>query len=207
MILSAVRPSTIQQPVNPYTIKAGATYIATLDHSWNGWNTAFATGWTNPGDTLTPLGFEMPGNSSYVWRDDKQGVRRFHLQGWPNQLFDLYFACNDSGSGTMFRLDGRGSGNPAGFATTSSWTQWNTPASGLYLNIERWYDITIDIGETEAIATVIGVITGIVGAGVTLVKNNVGIIRTAYTPLGTAWGLQGDGAGPASYIRHLTASS
>jgi len=68
-------------------------------------------------------------------------------------LVDLYFGCNSSGAGQMFRIDARpfpAQGN--GFASTTFWTgvgAWSTPPSNNYtLSANTWYTIKIVINST-----------------------------------------------------------
>lgn len=157
MILSPFRPVALQGPSgNPYMPKAGASGIATFAHTWDGWTTAFASGWTNPDQTLTPEGFILPGNGSYVWRDDGQPIRRIQCQMRSTILGDIFFGCNNTGAGQMFRLDTRGGGSYSGFATTNSWTAWSAPSSGFLADPNTWYTITLDLTTTTARVVVIG---------------------------------------------------
>jgi hypothetical protein len=64
-------------------------------------------------------------------------------------LGDFFFLTNSSGAGQMFRLDGRG-GSPSGFATTSSWTNWNAPSSSTYLTTNTWYKFSIIMAGSQA---------------------------------------------------------
>ena len=43
----------------------------------------------------------------------------------------IYFGCNSSGAGTLFRFETRGGSNRAGFANTASWTSWNAPSNSI----------------------------------------------------------------------------
>ena len=186
MILSPPRLTAIQgSPRDPYTLKSGAYGIATLGQTLEGWQ--------NHGISVTSQGFALPGNGQYAWRDDGRILRRLQFDIQSSELGDVFFGCNDSGQGTMFRLDTRGGDYPAGFGTTDSWTKWNGPSSGFFPRPNTWYTVTLDLTESTARA----VIVGGAGGGVTL--------STTYTPYGTAIGLQGDlfGSG-TTYIRHLT---
>lgn len=157
MMLSPVRPVALQgPPTNPYVTKAGASGLATFAHTWDGWTTAFASGWTNPDQTITPDGFVLPGNGSYAWRDDGQPIRRIQCQMRSTELGDLFFGCDASGAGTMFRLDTRGTATPAGFAPTQSWTQWNAPTSGFVAQPDTWYTVTLDLGNAMARMVIVG---------------------------------------------------
>ena len=63
----------------------------------------------------------------------------------PADLVNFYFACDNSGAGQMLRLESR-DGLYSGFATTNSWTSWNSPG-GTASNIPpgKWCDIMITI--------------------------------------------------------------
>jgi len=64
-------------------------------------------------------------------------------------LVDLYFGCNSSGAGQMFRIDARGDGTHyTGFATTTGWVTWTAPSTGIYLSVNTWYTIKIVITST-----------------------------------------------------------
>lgn len=156
MILSAIRPVAIQGPPgSPYRTQAGASGIATFAQTWDGWTTAFASGWTNPDRTITPEGFVIPGNKSYAWRDDGPPIRRLQWQMRSTVLGDVYFGCDATGAGTMFRLDAR-RGVIAGFATTQSWTSWNAPMSGFLAQPNTWYTVTLDLTATTARVVIVG---------------------------------------------------
>jgi hypothetical protein len=66
-----------------------------------------------------------------------------------NALGNFYFLVNSAGAGQMYRIDTR-SKYYSGFATTSSWTSWNSPSSGPTLSANTWYKFTIVIGSTSA---------------------------------------------------------
>jgi hypothetical protein len=102
-------------------------------------------------------------------------------------LCNIYFACNSSGNGQMFRAEGRGSGS--GFASTSSWTGWNGPPGGTAFTTNRWYSVKIIISSSGV---------------ATWYQNNV-LQSQSYTIAnnGNYFGLQGDGGGGLSYYDNL----
>ncbi len=190
-ILSARRLGTVQRPTpGAYATRGGTYGVGQFGHSWDGWTLGMQSGWSDPGQTLTPQGFLLPGNNSYAWRDDHRPVQRIQLQMQASVLGDLFFGCDATGAGMMFRIDTRPS-SPTGFAATSSWTAWNSPVSGPTAVANRWYDVTVDLGTTEARATVVG-------------PSSHSVITTAYTAQGSAIGLQGDGGGGQTVYRNLT---
>ena len=122
-------------------------------------------GWTlsgnpslNPDIGLPMPSWQLPGNVSYMWRDDKKAYSRFSYKMMSQGLADFFFGCNDKGEGTMFRIDTRANGNFAGFATTQSWTSWNAPAAGFYAPPNTWIQVVLTVhGSTvDALCTWIG---------------------------------------------------
>ena len=102
-------------------------------------------------------------------------------------LCDFYFACNSSGSGQIFRSEGRGTGS--GFASASSWTGWQGPPAGVQFVPGTWYSTKI-------------VITS--GGVASWYLNNVLQPQTYnISNNGTYFGLQGDGGGAISYYDNL----
>ena len=102
-------------------------------------------------------------------------------------LCNIYFACNSNGVGQMFRSEGRGTGS--GFASTTSWTNWNAPPGGTAFSTNRWYSVKIIISS---------------GGVATWYQNNV-LQSQSYTIAnnGNYFGLQGDGGGGVSYFDNL----
>jgi hypothetical protein len=124
------------------------------------------SGWTNSGITVSSgVGNPAPsfagtGSSQYAYINP---ASLSSLVGYiilvdmyatgANPLVDLYFGCNSSGAGQMFRIDARpfpAHGN--GFASTTFWTgvgAWSTPPSNNYtLSANTWYTIKIVINST-----------------------------------------------------------
>jgi len=65
-------------------------------------------------------------------------------------LMNFFFGCNVSGAGNMVRIDARGPGNFSGFATTTSWTLWNPPSTGIQSHLQGvWYRVKIQIFNTQ----------------------------------------------------------
>jgi hypothetical protein len=77
----------------------------------------------------------------------------FLLSGTP--LANLFFMCNASGAGQMFRIEGR-AGNSSGFASTTSWTSWLAPSGFSNVSVGVWHRVKLVIGST----TVEGFIDG-----------------------------------------------
>ena len=71
-------------------------------------------------------------------------------------LNDVFFFCNESGGGQMFRLEARSS-EPSGFAHTSSWTSWDSSSGLPTVVANTWYKISIKITGNTAEGTIEGV--------------------------------------------------
>ena len=110
-------------------------------------------------------------------------------------LGDLFFLASSAGSGQMARLDTRGGSHWAGLATTSSWSSWGSPASGLTESAGTWYKFDIVVGSTTANAY-IGPAANTLGSLGTLAKSGFSI-----SVGGNYIGLEGDGLG-ATYITY-----
>ncbi len=81
-------------------------------------------------------------------------------------LGNIFFACNSSGSGQLFRLDCRGSGT--GFTSSSSWTSWGTP-SGPGFTANTWYNIKIVISSGGVALSYVN--NSLVNVGYTIANN------------------------------------
>lgn len=122
-------------------------------------------GWTNPSQGITTsisignpppsIKATTPYEYAYINAADKiSGLTtlkgrtlQFDIYANSNSLINFYFACNNIGAGQMFRLETRalGAGYHSGFASTTSWTSWTSPASGPVATGNTWYTITITI--------------------------------------------------------------
>lgn len=105
-------------------------------------------------------------------------------------LGNVFFLDSSTGAGQMARIDSRGGGNWAGLATTTSWTQWTAPTSGLDEVANTWYKYDIVMNSTGASAYI--------GAS----ANNISTLGTRANALtisnkGGYMGLVGDGLGSA----------
>lgn len=115
------------------------------------------TGWTNLGITVdSTLGnpgpsYRSTGSTQYAYIVPggittllgKTIQLNMRATG-ANPLIGIYFGCNVTGAGQIFRLDCR-AGNPSGFAACASWTSWSAPSSGPTLTVNTWYQIRIEI--------------------------------------------------------------
>jgi hypothetical protein len=151
-------------------------------------------GWTVGGNpSIDPTiglpmpSWQLPGDAAYMWRDDHKAYTSFSYRMNSQGLADFFFGCNDKGTGQMFRIDTRASGNFAGFATTQSWTSWNAPSSGFYAPPNTWIQVTLTIAHS------------VVTARCTWIGGFASVRLTGYKPAGTAYGFQGDGLGATSY--------
>lgn len=109
-------------------------------------------------------------------------------------LGNVYFLASSAGAGQMGRLDSRGGGDYSGLATTTKWTSWSAPSSGLDETTDKWYKYDIVINGATA--------TSYIGSS----TNNLGTLGTLANSLsatndGNYLGLVGDALG-ASYISY-----
>lgn len=109
-------------------------------------------------------------------------------------LGNVFFLDNSAGSGQMARIDSRGGGDWAGLASTTSWTLWNAPTSGLDVVASKWYKYDIVMNGTTA--------TSYIGPS----SNNISSLGSRANSLlvsnnGNYMGLVGDGLG-SSYITY-----
>ena len=151
-------------------------------------------GWTVSGNpTIDPTvglpmpSWKLPGNGSYMWRDDHKAYKGFAYKIMSQGLADFFFGCDDKGAGQMFRIDTRASGNYAGFASTTSWKSWGSPSSGFYAPSDTWIQVELTFGPAAATARC------------TWVGGIASVTLAPYRPSGTAYDFQGDGLGATSY--------
>lgn len=79
---------------------------------------------------------------------DKTITFNVNLTSGGTQLANLFFGTNAAGAGPMLRLDGR-SGTPSGFTTSSSWTAWSAPTTGVTITPGIWHKIAINISSSN----------------------------------------------------------
>lgn len=181
--------------------------------SLKGWKVGIGSGGTGPVidstvGTPKPPSLEIPGDKSYVWVDLKKAVNSFSFDANTQGLFDLFFGANDSGQGLMFRIDTRGGTNYSGFAETEDWNDWECPMSGSTdLPANTWIHVVITIkgSDVTAVATPTGSaaenfdFNGTTAGCNTMADGTVlDTALSAYKPVGTAFGFQGDGLGATS---------
>ncbi len=185
---------------------------AVTSTSLKGWTVVAGSGGTGPvidnttGDPKPPS-LEIPGDKSYLWIDPKKAIKSFSFDANTQGLFDLFFGANASGQGLMFRIDTRGGSNYSGFAETEDWNDWDCPQSGSTdIPSGTWIHVTIAVGAKDVTATASwsgnketfdfnGTSDGCntMSDGTTLDST-----LSAYKPVGTAFGFQGDGLGATS---------
>ena len=137
------------------SISFSPTYIFSSDGS-------SLSGWTNSGITISSsIGNPAPsfsgagGATKYAYINPASlsslvGYTIFidmYVTG-ATPMINLYFGCNSSGAGQMFRLDAR-VGQGSGFIPTTVWATWGGPStvvSGFTTN--TWYKIKIVINST-----------------------------------------------------------
>lgn len=121
---------------------------------------ASTTGWTISGSaglsTSAPSGSYFSSSNAYYANSASGDYMYSPISGlnsgeiisfdvYTTGLGDLFFLANSAGAGQMGRLDGRGGTDYSGLATTSSWTVWAAPSSGLSLSRDIWYKADIVI--------------------------------------------------------------
>ena len=67
-----------------------------------------------------------------------------NLTSGGTQLANVFFGTNAAGAGPFLRLDAR-SGLPSGFSTSTSWTAWSAPTTGVTITPGIWNSIAINI--------------------------------------------------------------
>jgi hypothetical protein len=174
-----------------------AEYIATSKLISNG----TLTGWTTNGAITSSSSFGNPApaiystggsGSQYAYvnlanyvtglTNIKGGVLQFDIYTGNNSCIDLFFGCNSSGSGQMWRLWTNG-GTFSGISVTATWTNWSPgfvpPSPSPLLSGNTWYTIIITISSAGvATYTYNGIAAG---QSYTIANNN-----------GTYIGVQGD---------------
>ncbi|MEM3470420.1 MAG: hypothetical protein QXZ36_06725, partial [Thermoproteota archaeon] len=111
-------------------------------------------------------------------------------------LGNLFFLTNSSGAGQMTRLDSRGGSDYSGLATTSSWTSWAAPSTGLDESPNTWYKYDTVISGTSAYAY-IGSVSNMLATYGTVTSSSAFSISNK----GNYIGLVGDALG-SSYITY-----
>jgi hypothetical protein len=102
-------------------------------------------------------------------------------------LLDFFFGCNVSGAGNMVRIDTRGFGNFSGFATTTSWSVWAAPSTGIDTHRQGvWYRVKIQIFNTQP-------------GGMTWYVDGIHAGTGQFVDNGGFIGLQHDGLGGTNY--------
>ena len=181
--------------------------------SLKGWTPVAGSGGVGPViDTTTgdpkPPSLEVPGDKSYLWADTKKALKSVSFDANTQGLFDFVFGANASGKGFMFRIDTRGGTNYSGFGETEDWADWDCPQSGSTdIPASTWVHVSLAFTSNDVKATVTwpgsnetfdfnGQTDGCntMSDGTTLDTN-----LSAYKPVGTAIGFQGDGLGATSY--------
>jgi len=122
----------------------------------NGTGLAIKTTFGNPAPSIYPtssnsygyinLATIIPGLTTF-----KGHTLQFDVFAPYSSIPDIFFACDASGAGQMFRIDQRAGPPVSGLAKTTSWTLWGNP-SGIPLSSSTWYTIVITIS-TAGVAT------------------------------------------------------
>lgn len=173
--------------------------LIAADSSGNGHDAGFGTYFTgswvksgavtlvgSPGDPGPSV--QVPGTVGVFTYIDT-GVTPAHIEIdlYTTVLGDFFFGCNSSGAGQMVRVDTR-NGTFCALATTSSWTSWSTPASGLGpVSANSWHHLDITIA----------------GATATLKIDGATANSIPYSADGSFIGYVGDGGGGYTYFCNL----
>jgi Concanavalin A-like lectin/glucanases superfamily len=159
------------------------------------------TGWTTGGTTAPTIAtissqtgiYAVSGGSNYAYINT--GITSLKGKNISFNVYltggcpEIYFACNSSGAGQMFRFETR-TGNVQGFASTTAWGTWNNPAnSGLWTALNTWTSVMITISY----------------AGVAKIYVNGTDLGFTYTIAdnGGYIGIQADNGGGAIYINNI----
>ena len=156
------------------------------------------TGWTNSSVTVNDSigrpapSFAVGGSTQYATINPGSIASLFNK----TITFDVrigtifnFFLCNHTGVGHMLRLETRTGGtDKCGFASTSSFTSWSAPQSGIVLNSNTWYSIKIRINSSGSASYFVDGTAQ--QSGYTISNFN----RIA---------IHGDGAGGTSYVDNI----
>ncbi|MDG6998247.1 MAG: hypothetical protein JRN15_03940 [Nitrososphaerota archaeon] len=135
------------------------TYYNVAPTTTTGWTIAGTAGQTGS----SPLGsyfgsqdayYANSANGNYMYTPVTNLGTNEILTFWTytTGLGNVFFLTNSAGSGQMGRLDSRGGADWSGLATTSSWTSWTAPVSGLDEPANRWLKYEIVISGSSAVA-------------------------------------------------------
>jgi hypothetical protein len=123
---------------------------ATFDYADRGdqigsWTRAGSSGQSTTEGNPAPSYYAVSTSGSYMYRNiSLTPLRIITFNVKSNKLGNFFFLVDSSGAGQMYRIDTR-SGNYSGFATTTSWTSWNSPTAGFTATANAWYKFTIVI--------------------------------------------------------------
>lgn len=144
--------------------------------------------------------YNLPGASgNYMNRDVGMAagqITTFNMR--TSVLGNLFFNCNSSGAGQMFRLESR-SRTSSGFASTTSWTSWSAPSGSFTAAANTWYKIMIKTTSATS-ATLYYEATTDKSPG-SQPANTVGTY--SYSNNGGYMGLVGDGGGGNTYFDNI----
>ena len=161
------------------------------------WTTTGISGSTTGAGNPQPSYYANSASGNYMYRNVNLATNRLTtFNVYTTGLGNLFFLCNSSGAGQMYRADSRGSTNYSGFATTSSWTSWNAPSSGFQTTASSWYQFGIAI--TSATSATL-YYQNSTNAGPTIPTSTLGTY--SITNNGGYIGLVGDALG-SSYITY-----
>lgn len=126
------------------------------------------TGWANTGVVVSnSFGNPLPSFNTNVTTDvmkycyinlisgnfipsGTSNLRGYEISfdAYSSRLVDLYFGCSNTGLGQMLRV-GAIAGFTSGFASTTTWTAWATPAAGgPVLSTNAWHTLVITINSS-----------------------------------------------------------
>lgn len=178
-----------------------------------GWTTASAAGHTNSGPAGSPFGtntlYANGGSTDYQYINaglKQNGNYIIQYYFYTQVLGDFFFLTNSGGAGQLTRQDGRG-GQSSGLATTTSWTGWDGPASGVSIPGSNWYMMEIDSVGGTSVANLYSTTLNYEGALTTINPLSTTYPDSSgtetYSPKGGYIGLQGDGGGGVTYLNGL----
>jgi hypothetical protein len=176
-------------------------YYNVAPSSVSGWSTSGLVGQTSSSPTGSHFGstdayYANSGRSDYMYTTVPNFGTDEILTFWTytTGLGNAFFLANSGGKGQMVRLDSRGGSDWSGLASTSSWTSWAAPSSGLDESARTWYKYDVVMNGSTA--------TAYIGA----VANDLSILGTKANSMtvtndGNILGLVGDALG-SSYVTY-----
>lgn len=157
--------------------------------------TTFSTPGYNSGITVFNDTFVVPTNVYGYFNPNINLLNKTIMVNMKTDVLgDIFFGCNSSGLGLMFRFETRNQYS-SGIADTTDWTNWNAPSSGPTLLSNTYYTVIISINLSGNVKWAVQQLGTNSFVNNTIYVSNASHIVNSDT---TYIGLQGDGGGGSS---------